>query len=85
MWKFAVFVADFRPRNIRREGRHKRHGHGVADAHKGRIRERDAPLGGQAMDAASLSDYEKSLSNCERDGGSVASARDADAVVPFVV
>ena len=45
----------------------------------------DAPLGGQATDAASLSDYEKSLSNCERDGGSVASARDADAVVPFVV
>ena len=38
-WKFAVFVADFRPCDIRREGRHKRHGHGVADAHKGRIRD----------------------------------------------
>ena len=34
-WKFAVFVADFLPGDIRREGRHKRHGHSDADAPKG--------------------------------------------------
>ena len=52
---------------------------------KGHIRGHDAPLGGQAADVASLSDYEQPLSNRERDGEPVASARDADAVVPFVV
>ena len=50
-----------------------------------RIRGRDAPLGCQATDAASLSNHEQPLSNCERDGGSVVSARDADAVDVFVV
>ena len=54
-------------------------------ASRTRIRGRDAPLGGQVTDAASLSDSEQPLSNCERDGGSVASARDADAVAPFAV
>ena len=54
-------------------------------ASRTRIRERDAPLGGQATDAASPSDCEQPLSNCERDGGPVASARDAGAVVLFVV
>ena len=54
-------------------------------ASRTRIRERDAPLGGQATDAASLSNHEQPLSNDERDGGPVASARDADTVVPFVV
>ena len=34
-WKFAVFVADFLPCDIRREGRHKRHGRGDTDAPKG--------------------------------------------------
>ena len=45
----------------------------------------DAPPGGQATDAASLSDSEQPLSNRERDGGPVASARDVAAVDPFVV
>ena len=54
-------------------------------ASRTRIKGRDALPGGQATDEASLSDYEKSLSNRERDGGPVASARDADAVAPFAV
>ena len=50
-----------------------------------RQRVSDTSLEGQATGAASLSNHEQPLSNDERDGGPVASARDADAVVPFVV